>query len=154
MFTTRILVPPVAQHEFWGVTFPDWLPFFDCRCPEDVIEKDPSGQVTVYSCEKAEYALGLRSYAERKYHATTIVSVQAYLDARNETDYVRGEYIRILRDLIVRGEQQLKLYNSIDPTVPTNGGGCIYRPVAVTLANFGASLLADERNRRIQAFRS
>ena len=151
---TRLMTMPEPLVEFCGVRFPDWLPLFDCRSPEDVIELDPSGQVYVFGGERAEYALGLRSFENGIYDGTEPISISGFGDTRDEAGWAAKRLPEILRDLIETAEEMKKKYESLSTYAGPyeHGGSCYYLPRAVYLANYGAGLVCDRRNYRVDPF--
>lgn len=150
--SVQTITMPVPMSEFLGVKAPEWLAIFDCRSPEGVFEKDPSGQVTVYGTERAEYALGLRSYADGIYNSFCPTSIHGYVDTREER--WRDDAARWIADLIARAEQMKAKYDSLpEKYTGKHGGSGYYCPVAVALANYGATLICDRRLYRVDEYR-
>ena len=145
---------PTAQHSLLGIDFPEWLPVFDCRWPDEDLPKDPSGHVTMWSSERAEYALGLRSYEKGIYDASCPVSIQSYVDSRNER--WKEDAKRWLRDLIARAKELREKHESIGQDWQSknngHGGSVCDLPLAIALSNFGASLIADRKQSRTEYF--
>jgi hypothetical protein len=138
-----------------GVEIPSWLKAFDCRWPEDEdLPKDPSGTYTMYGSERAEYALGLRGAGENYFdYASEPSSIQGYCDTRKEC--WEDEASSYVRRMIESAEEERAKYLACDN--PANidrghGGSGYYIPVAIALCNFGASLICDRRDYKVQYF--
>ena len=146
-------IPHCVEHkgQFLGVKLPKWLRAFDCRCPESgAFYKAPHGE-TLYGCERAQFALGLKQGWSGD--ATTPVSCQAYRDFRDTNP---EELARVAVDMIreakrLRREYQAALRN---PAPANEGGSGHYAPVAISLANYGWSVIADRRAYAVQRFRT
>lgn len=130
--------------EFAGVKLPKRVPFFDCRSPQgnEGTVRSPYGDI-MWADERAAYALGLRPSRQENY-ATTPISTRIPADMRTCTPAVLADAIRSLRKTLA---DQLKGYHRAKrrPARPGKGGVVFYRPVAVTLGNFGTAVLADTR---------
>ncbi len=139
-----------------GVEFPDWLLVFDCRWSEDLdLPLDPSGQVLMYGSERAEYALGLRSYERQEYNSASLVSSQGLADTRQPGfghEDARNSLLSLIEHATEERAKYLALGEDWEDRDTGLGGRAFHLPVAVALANYGASLIADRRIYRVQFF--
>lgn len=135
--------------EWYGVAIPSWLRAFDCRS-EDVFAdpRSPWGTV-LYSDEKAQVDLGLRTETYR--YATTPLSCSTYIDARRADD---AELARQVRDMAQAATKLHKEWEKAASLLAARGegGSCVYCPVAICMSNFGWSVLSDERTCRVRRF--
>lgn len=130
----------ITERQWYGVKVPKWLRVFDCRGAE--LPKTPWGY-TLFASEKAEVDLGLRS--ETDSFGATPISCSTYIDSRLAAE---AELIRQVTDMVQRA-RQLRLQYLAAKKNPGedkgHGGSAYYLPVAVTLSNFGWSVLCDRR---------
>jgi hypothetical protein len=98
----------ITKREWHGVKIPKWLRAFDCR--GDELPKSPWG-TTLYSCEKAEVDLGLRTAKEG--FATSPLSCSTHIDARecDESELTRqiADMVREARKLRLQGSSQAQV---------------------------------------------
>ncbi len=134
---------------WFGVTIPAWLRVFDCRADSSDIAPRSSWGSSLWSSERAEVDLGLRTATER--NATTPVSCSTYVDARRADDAELAQQVTraIAEATRLRDEYETA---KAKPAKPGSGGSCLYLPVAVSIANFGWSVISDERTRIVRAF--
>ena len=136
---TNPLRPPVRT--FSGVRI------FDCRLPdEEPTPRAPWGEC-LYGAERACYALGLlRGWGERD--MLYPVGMQSSADLRLSPD----DFRRLTR-LAVREfkKQQDAFASALASPAPDDdeGAHCCYQPVAVAVANFGVTVIADMRARAL-----
>ena len=134
---------------WFGVAIPVWLRAFDCRAPdEEIAPKAPWG-ATLWSSERAEVDLGLRTEHDR--FGTAPFSCSTYTDTRKADEQ---ELARQVRDMIKRAAEMRAEYHAADANRARKGegGSCLYQPVAVTLSNFGWSVICDERTMIVRRF--
>lgn len=133
--------------EWCGVLIPDWIRVFDCRCEDrNAGIKTPWGSY-LWGSERAAVDLGLRG--EGFYHDTTPLSCSTYIDARTAGD---KEVARQLQRALEDAEKFRAEYLAAIPATPGDGGSCLYLPVAITISNYGWSIVADNRNYVVRAF--
>lgn len=133
---------------WYGVRIPRWLRAFDVR--GDVFAKPvaPWG-ATLWSSECAEVDLGLRTENDR--FGTTPLSCSTYTDARHADD---AELARQVKDMVKEARRFRLEYLRAKRLITEHGqgGSCLYMPVAVSMANFGWSIISDTRTCVVRAF--
>lgn len=151
-------LPPAARQDAGAlqnilqlpVQIIDGWPVFDCRTGKDEF----AGQVmapwgeTLYGCERAAYSIGLRvGYGK---HDTTPLSISGCPDLRTWP----VQFERVAMDLVKHAARLLRDYEEAlaAPAPEGEGGSVFYRPVAISVANFGGSLIADRRERAVRRF--
>ena len=137
--TTNPLRPPVRT--FSGVRI------FDCRLPdEEPTPRAPWGE-GLYGAERACYALGLlRGWSERDMLYT--LGIQTSADLRSSPD----EYRRLVRQAVRSFKEQLDAFaGALAEQVPEDEEHSygLYQPVAIAVANFGVTIIADIRARAL-----
>lgn len=142
--------PEILDKVFLGVRFPDWLRVFDCRREREQVFSDPTPWGERIYC-RAAYALGLLNgwTGNKDRHVSRI---QFYFDARELEN--REETVKVLKDLAKTAEEILKDYKNAEKrkAAPGQGGGVYYRPIAVALSNYGASVIADSESAVVKSF--
>jgi len=146
---------PEPQSFLCGVHFPDTIPVFDCRWEDSIPHpKDPSGSVTMWASERAEYALGLRSYKDGIYNAAIPVSIQGYWDTRDPRS--ESEAARWLADMLERASEEMAKWEALGEDWENSdngkGGTVFYKPVAIALSNYGVCLICDEKTKRVKFY--
>lgn len=127
---------------WYGVEIPEWLRAFDCRQDESNDLPKSSWGITLYSSEKAEVDLGL--FSERENHSTIPQSCRTYIDSRSAHN---EELTRQVKDMIRTAETMKLEYDKAKASKKNSphGGSTCYMPVAITMSNFGWSVIADKR---------
>lgn len=141
--------------EWAGVVLPEWLRFFDCRCGDKGMPEGQHAGVrapwggTLYGSERAAADMGLRG--EGIWEDTTPISCSTYIDARTAGD---KEIAKQLQDAIKAADKMRQEFLDAvkHPRQPNQGGSCCYLPSAITIANYGWSILADRRMYVVRAF--
>lgn len=142
----------ITSGEWYGVTLPKWLRFFDCRSSDSWnAPKAPWGE-SIYSGERAQIDLGLKRGYYEDNDATTLVSSTS-CDSRTAC---MGELARQISDMIEAAEKFRRDYEKYKDKVakPGEGGSCFYLPVAAEVSNFGWSIIADKRSCIVVSFGS
>jgi len=131
---------------WYGIEIPSWLRAFDCRANDAATS--PWG-TSLWSSERAEVDMGLRTATSR--NATTPVSCSTYTDARRADD---AELARQVTRMVEEATRIRAEYLAAKdrPAQPGSGGSCLYLPVAVCMANYGWSVVCDERTMIVRAF--
>lgn len=134
---------------WFGVKIPEWLRAFDCRASDDEIAPKAPWGSCLWSSERAEVDLGLRSEHER--FATSPRGCSTYVDARKADEQ---ELSRQVADMVKAASDMLREYvEAMAKQAPKGAGGsCLYRPVAVALCNYGWSVICDERTMIVRRF--
>jgi hypothetical protein len=135
--------------EWFGIKLPDGIRAFDCRS-ENVFEDPPSPWgTTLYSSEKAEVDLGLRTQTE--WNGTTPLSCNTYIDARKCSD---DELRKQVLDMVEQATKFQDEYIEAAKHMASagQGGSCLYQVVGVALSNFGWSILCDKRTCIVRRF--
>lgn len=130
----------ITEREWCGVKIPKWLRVFDCR--GDELTKAPWGQ-TLWSSEKAEIDLGLRSEKDR--FGTSPLSCSTHIDSRTAPE---AELTRQMADMVKEATRLRKQYLEAKKNPGEDkghGGSGYYLPVAVAISNFGWNVICDER---------
>jgi hypothetical protein len=153
-------VPSCVRYDggtFVGVRLPRSVPFFDCRDFEDCnIRADYGADYNpiLYGSERAAFALGLRVPARSYYDQFDTLSrgIQFYFDSRHEN--MASETARIVKSLRKALAELWRAYRKAkrNPAKPDSGGSVYYRPVAIELCNYGASVMADNRDFVVEGF--
>lgn len=132
------------------LTIIDGWPVFDCRSPEDDLLsfKAPWGE-TLCGPERAAYSLGLRCGWD--HHDTTPLSVSGCADLRRWPN----QFDRVSRDLVKEAQRLQREWDDAraNPSAEGEGGSVFYKPVAIAVCNFGASIIADRRTSAVRRFR-
>lgn len=136
-FPRAPLVAPPSR-VFMGVRI------FDCRLPEEVMPPITPWGESLWGSERAAWALGLRknwSSWDRP-----ILSLQLHQDLRTDPDAYRDAARRMVREFKARLAQFEAALNAprVEDDVPQ---GVLFRPLAVALCNFGATLIGDGQDR-------
>ena len=136
----------ITNRTWYGVTIPEWLRVFDCR--GDDIPRSPWG-TSLFSGERAAVDMGLRTEKE-KYDGHPS-SCSTYIDSRTAPE---SELVRQVTDMVKEAERILLEFRDAQerPAKPGAGGSCFYLPVAICLANYGWSVMVDERVKAIRTF--
>lgn len=144
----------ITSGEWYGVTLPEWLRFFDCR-GEFNISWTPWGE-RVCGGDRAKIDLGLKRGYYEDNDATTLVGCSTYIDSRTACI---GELGRQVSDMIEAAEKFRRDYEKYKNKIAkpgencyANGGSCFYLPVAAAMSNFGWSIIADKRSCIVVAF--
>lgn len=134
-----------------GVKLPRSVRCFDVRIPDDEVFKDckPYGE-HLWSSERAAYVLGLRTSWSHRYD-TSPVSCQAYEDFRTCSEARLALVAQNMRKMLREYLREYRLAERF-PAGKGEGGSCYYKPVALTLANYGYGLMCDERTKLVRAF--
>lgn len=138
---------PVARRggTFCGVRLPRSVLFFDCRWDSSRPEpRNPHTRLIMWGTERAEFALGERTAGSstRFAHPAGILTHHDATEPRHA--HQTADDVRRLRGMLAR---ELCDYRKarLNPAGPDEGGGVVFRPVAVALTNFGSTILADPR---------
>lgn len=147
---------PVARRggTFCGVRLPRSVPFFDCRWDSARPEpRNPQTGLIMWGTERAEFALGKRTAGSstRFAHPAGIISHYDATEPRHA--HQTAEDLRRLRGMLARElwEYRKARLNQADPD---EGGGVVFRPVAVALTKLrlhhprGPPRIADVPARR------
>jgi len=130
----------IKDREWYGVKIPKWLRVFDCR--GDEILKAPWGH-TLWSSEKAEVDLGLRTETDR--FGTTPLRCSTYIDSRTAAE---TELTRQVTDMVKEAKQIRVQYLDAKKNPGEDkghGGSGYYMPIAIAMSNFGWNVICDER---------
>ena len=137
---------------YFGVRLPRSVDFFDCRASEEMlctdayrVDKYGDGKpITLWSSERADWTLGIRS--------TSSASLQFYFDSREPQN--AGNSARILQKLRAMLAEAWRAWRKARRRKARKGqgGGCVYRPRYVELANFGAGWRAAEGDYVVEHF--
>ena len=143
-------IPPVAiTGTFAGVDLGP-VTLYDCRLPAG--EPTPKAHYgeSLYAGERAAYALGLRLSWHEQYDATPM-SVSVYYDTRRPEN--AADTAALVAKLVTLFGQCRTDYRRAlrDPGMPNGGGTIYYQPIAIALANYGGSVLADTRQIAVTA---
>ena len=144
----KVEIDPVRKYakevtgEWYGVSIPAWLRAFDCRASGDDIAPTSPWGTTLWSSERAEVDLGLRT--QTNWFSTTPLSCSTYIDARTCSDV---ECAKQVTDMVKEATKFRAEYEDAKAheAPKGQGGGVYYQPVAIVMSNFGWSILADNR---------
>lgn len=125
-----------------GARLPHSVPFFDCRWHDDRPEpRNPNTGLILWGTERAEFALGdnLAGFSGRYVRPFGILTPYDTREPRNAARV--AEDVGRLRGML---ERQWRAYRLARRHLAgrSEGGGVVFRPVAIALTNFGASVLA------------
>lgn len=130
------------KKDWYGVKVPGWLRAFDCR--GDDFPKAPWGE-TLYADERALVDLGLKRGRFGTNRAITVTSCLTRLDSRVLSDKELREQVQ---DMIKAAKTAKQRYLRAARYRKKNGvpdeGMPYYLPIAITLSNFGWSVVSDQ----------
>lgn len=132
-----------------GVEIPSWLRAFDVRtAPSECGLRAPWGE-TLWSAERAMVDLGLKAGYDS--HATIPSGCHVYFDMR---DCSEAELAKQIASAIADATRLHSEYEhaQVHRAAPGAGGSCYYMPVAISIGNYGWSVICDERTCVIRAF--
>ncbi|HEX8213081.1 MAG TPA: hypothetical protein VF584_23095 [Longimicrobium sp.] len=138
---------PVARRggTFCGVRLPRSVPFFDCRWDSARPEpRNPDTGVIMWGTERAEFALGERTAGSSTRFAHPAGTLTHHDATEPRHAHQTAEDVRRLRGMLARELWEYRKAR-LNPPGPGEGGGVVFRPVAVALTNFGSTILADPR---------
>lgn len=141
---------PVGARTYFGVRLPRLVPFYDTRIGDDQANPKADYGETLWSSERARYALGLRlSYTEQ--YDTTPVGCQFYFDSRRPE--VAHETARVLVQMRKALAEVWWAYRKArrNRARPGAGGSCRVRPVGCALSNYGWDVIGDERTTVVES---
>jgi hypothetical protein len=98
----------------------------------------------MWGTERAEFALGERTAGSSTRFAHP-AGIQTHYDATEPRHAQRtAEDVRRLRGMLARELWEYRKAR-LNQAGPGEGGGVVFRPVAIALTNFGSTILADRR---------
>ncbi len=136
---------PMRGGTFFGVRLPRSVPFFDCRWDADRPNpRNPHSGLIMWGTERAEFALG-EPRAGSSFRFAHPAGILTHFDATEPRHAARtAEDVRRLRGMLAKEWAEYRRARS-NLAGPEEGGGVVFKPVAVALTNFGSSILADRR---------
>lgn len=147
-------IPPPIVGDFCGVRFSRRFPIYDCRWPADQAQPRAPWGDTLWSGERAAYALGLlHGPGSAGDDHTSPLGIQFYFDARDPQN--AGALRDVLRKLRSHCRVLVLEYRHArrHPAPKGQGGHICYRPVAMDLGNYGAGIICDRRAPAVGDFR-
>lgn len=148
-----------VKGSFAGKRLPKSVRFFDVRMPDGAEGADADWQVSffdrakgetvtytpkLWSGERAEVALGLKG--KDKDFGTTPLHCNTYMNHRTASEIFLGEAVANMRQGLAR---YLRRMRKAKRNPSTDGGSVLYRPVGLVFANFGWSIVCDNRQKFI-----
>lgn len=143
---------PVVSDDSWLAPVPcrmvDGVQVFDCRWPRDRAHPRAPWGVTLFGAELAAVQLGLRAPGV---HSDTVPTGISHVP---DTRVSPASFDKVERDILELFARCSADYVTAlaNPADPRDGGSVFYRPVAVAICNFGASVICDLRHRAVRRF--
>lgn len=138
------------KNSWLGIVLPPGIRAFDCRRDGGKEFHRTQWGTSICGSEAAAHDLSLRDERFKEQDAT-LLSCQTYTDARTCNELELKRQITDMLQEVAYLEQTYERAKK-NPAEPGNGGGCVYKPLAICMSNFGWSILADKRTCIVEAF--